>query len=94
MNKDSNPYRCDGWARWLNPKAEFGAQTLDCLLLLALIGWSMNACAGDAFTPLFNGRDLTGWMPVNVASNTFTVRDGVIVSTGKPTGVMRTERHY
>jgi len=43
---------------------------------------------------LFNGHDLAGWVPVNVAPSTFTVRDGMIVSTGKPTGVMRTDRHY
>ena len=44
--------------------------------------------------PLFNGKDLSGWVPVNVAPNTFTVRDGMIISTGKPTGVMRTDRMY
>lgn len=43
---------------------------------------------------LFNGEDLSGWVPVNVAPNTFTAGDGMIVSTGKPTGVMRTERMY
>ena len=31
---------------------------------------------------------------VNVAPETFSVRDGLIVSTGVPTGVMRTERMY
>ena len=41
---------------------------------------------------LFNGKDLTGWVPVNVAPNTFTARDGMIISTGKPTGVMRTDQ--
>jgi hypothetical protein len=46
------------------------------------------------FRPLFNGKDLTGWVPVNVAPNTFTVKDGIIHSTGTPTGVMRTERQY
>ncbi|MEK7677124.1 MAG: DUF1080 domain-containing protein [Verrucomicrobiota bacterium] len=46
------------------------------------------------FTPLFNGRDLSGWVNVNCAPNTFTVRDGMIVSTGVPTGVMRTARQY
>jgi hypothetical protein len=52
----------------------------------------------DGFVPLFNGRDLAGWVPMNVASgtasDTFTVKDGMIVSTGKPTGVMRTDRMY
>jgi hypothetical protein len=43
---------------------------------------------------LFNGKDLSGWKPVNVAPGTFTVKDGILVSTGKPTGVLRTERMY
>jgi hypothetical protein len=46
------------------------------------------------FIPLFNGKDLAGWVPVNVAPNTFTVKDGVIHSTGVPTGIMRTVRQY
>lgn len=48
----------------------------------------------DGFRPLFNGRDLAGWVPVNVHPSTFTVKDGMIVSTGVPTGVMRTDRMY
>jgi len=43
---------------------------------------------------LFNGKDLNGWVNVNCAPNTFTVRDQMIVSTGVPTGVMRTEKQY
>lgn len=43
---------------------------------------------------LFNGRDLTGWVPISVAPTTFSVRDGIIVSTGVPTGLLRTERMY
>lgn len=50
--------------------------------------------ADDGFVPLFNGRDLSGWKIVNVAPGTFTVRDGMIVSTGKPTGTLRTDRMY
>ena len=55
-------------------------------------------CASRAaerdWSQLFNERDLSGWVNVNCAPNTFTVRDGIIVSTGVPTGVMRTERQY
>ncbi len=61
------------------------------LLALALCS---STRADEDFRPLFNGRDLSGWVPVNVAPETFTVRDGMIVSTGKPTGVMRTDRPY
>lgn len=55
---------------------------------------SVALLAQDGWRPLFNGKDLSGWIPVQVAPNTFTVRDGIIVSTGVPTGVMRTDRQY
>ena len=41
---------------------------------------------------LFNGKDLTGWVNVNTAPDTWSVRDGLLVCTGKPIGVMRTEK--
>ncbi|MBA2632943.1 MAG: DUF1080 domain-containing protein, partial [Chloroflexi bacterium] len=46
------------------------------------------------FTALFNGKDLSGWVPVNVAPDTFTVKEGMLASTGFPTGIMRTDRQY
>ncbi len=53
------------------------------------------ARADDApLQPLFNGKDLSGWVNVNCAPGTFSVRDEMIVSTGVPTGVMRTEKQY
>lgn len=68
---------------------------------LFLVGLAAGLCRADepkpdaeGFVPLFNGQDLAGWVPVNVAPGTFTVKDGIIVSTGKPTGVMRTEKQY
>ena len=51
-------------------------------------------CAEENWQPLFNGKDLSGWAIVNVAPTTFTVKYGIIVSTGKPTGTIRTERMY
>jgi hypothetical protein len=48
----------------------------------------------DGFVPLFNGKDLTGWVNVNCAPDTFFVKDGQIVTTGKPTGYLRTEKQY
>ncbi len=50
--------------------------------------------AQDEWVPLFNGKDLSGWVPIDVAPDTFTVRDGIIVSSGVPTGLLRTERQY
>ncbi len=46
------------------------------------------------FRDLFNGKDLTGWVDVNTSPDTWSVRDGLLVCTGKPIGVMRTDRQY
>lgn len=52
------------------------------------------ATDADGFTPLFNGRDLTGWRQVNVAPGTFVARDDLIVCNGVPAGFLATERVY
>jgi 3-keto-disaccharide hydrolase len=46
------------------------------------------------WVPLFNGRDLTGW--VNVGKEQWTVEDGAIYGAGvtKEYGYLRTERKY
>ncbi len=46
------------------------------------------------FVDLFNGKDLKGWVNVNCSDATWKVREGMIVCSGKPTGVMRTDRMY
>ncbi len=61
------------------------------LVLFALVA---PAFAEDGFVPLFNGRDLTGWVNANCAPETWAIKDGVVTCTGKPTGAMRTERQY
>lgn len=43
---------------------------------------------------LFDGETLDGWVNVNGAPSTWTVRDGMIVCSGEPTGVLRTEEMY
>jgi hypothetical protein len=43
---------------------------------------------------LFNGADLTGWVNVNTAEDTWSARDGLLVCSGKPIGVMRSEKQY
>ncbi len=50
--------------------------------------------AGAAFSPLFNGENLDGWVNVNCAPETWAVRDGMIVCTGIPNGVLRTVDMY
>jgi hypothetical protein len=46
------------------------------------------------WTDLFNGKDLSGWVNVNTAPDTWSVRDGLLVCKGKPIGVMRSEKQY
>ncbi|MBI1851027.1 MAG: DUF1080 domain-containing protein [Planctomycetes bacterium] len=53
----------------------------------------------DGFVPLFNGKDLAGWVNVNGAPSTWTVgKDGdgtpLIVCSGKPTGVLRSAKQF
>ncbi|MBM3829506.1 MAG: DUF1080 domain-containing protein [Verrucomicrobia bacterium] len=46
------------------------------------------------FRDLFNGKDLAGWVDVNTSKDTWAVRDGLLVCSGKPIGVMRSEKQY
>jgi hypothetical protein len=46
------------------------------------------------FRELFNGKDLSGWVNVNTAEDTWKVKDGVLVCSGHPLGVMRSEKQY
>jgi len=46
------------------------------------------------FRELFNGKDLSGWVNVNTDKDTWSVRDGLLVCTGRPIGVMRTDKQY
>lgn len=48
----------------------------------------------QGFAPMFNGKDLSGWANVNCADSTWRVRDGMIICSGIPTGLLRTQRQY
>lgn len=50
--------------------------------------------ADPEFVDLFNGSDLTGWVDVNTSPETWSVRDGMLVCSGRPIGVMRSEKQY
>jgi hypothetical protein len=63
--------------------------------LLLILSLTISAAAAPAdWVPMFNGRDLSGWVPISLAPTTFSVREGMIVTTGIPTGLMRTARQY
>ena len=67
------------------------------LLISALPAQEKNAAPLSeqfGFTHLFNGKDLTNWVDVNTSPETWSVKDGLLVCSGKPIGVMRSERQY
>ena len=64
-------------------------------LTAALLAATLAAArAADQPVPLFNGKDLTGWVNVNGGPKTFAVKDGQVVTDGRPTGFLRTEKQY
>ncbi len=67
-------------------------------VLLALASLAAPAPAAepdtDGFVPMFNGKDLSGWVNVNTAPGTFFVKGDEVVTTGHPTGFLRTARQY
>jgi hypothetical protein len=79
---------------WIMTGTRRCAAILICGLALAAFVSAVAAADLSQFKDLFNGRDLTGWVNVNTDKETWSVRDGMIVCTGKPIGVMRTDRQY
>ncbi len=63
-----------------------------CLILVFIT--SAHSYAIEKFDPLFNGKNLNGWINVNCAPETWTVRDNMIICSGMPTGVLRTDKQY
>jgi len=65
------------------------------LMTLCLLASAAAApTTGEAWKSLFNGKDLSGWVNVNTHEDTWTVRDGLLVCSGRHTGVMRTQEQY
>lgn len=50
--------------------------------------------AVPSFRPLFNGKDLSGFVDVNTSEDTWWIEDGILKTTGEPIGVIRTEKQY
>ncbi|KAA0137112.1 DUF1080 domain-containing protein [Gimesia chilikensis] len=64
------------------------------MLALCLLTNVIQAADLPQYKPLFNGKDLTGWVNVNTDKDTWYVKDGMLVCTGHPIGVMRTDKQY
>jgi len=43
---------------------------------------------------LFNGKDLSGWKTAGAKEDTWTVKEGLLCSTGEPRGYIRTEKAF
>ena len=73
------------------------------LVWMSMTAWAVLAAGGARAAgraedtrpvDLFNGRDLSGWVNVNTAPGTWSVRDGMIVCSGQPYGMLRTGEMY
>ena len=73
------------------------------LVWMSMTAWAVLAAGGARAAgraedtrpvDLFNGRDLSGWVNVNTAPGTWSVRDGMIVCSGQPYGTLRTGEMY
>ena len=72
-------------------------QTIKFAGLAIVLLSACNASRADdipQFRDLFNGKDLTGWVNVNTEKDTWSVKGGLLVCSGRPIGVMRTEKQY
>jgi hypothetical protein len=52
------------------------------------------AADGDGWEPLFRPNDLDGWVNVNGAPETWSIKDGVIACTGRPVAALRSVKQY
>jgi hypothetical protein len=69
------------------------------LLIFILAAYMVMTCSSSQsapgkLVPLFDGTSLSGWVNVNCAPETWTVREGMIVCSGLPKGVLRTDKMY
>jgi hypothetical protein len=70
------------------------ARVITAALLCTLLSGRALRAQEPSFEPLFNGKDLAGWVQVNCAPDTFAARDGMIITTGLPNGMLRTQKPY
>jgi hypothetical protein len=64
------------------------------LMFVLLSRNGASVVADDGFQPMFNGKDLSGWVLTNTPPETWSFQDGLLVCTGKPIGEIRTEKMY
>jgi len=74
------------------------SHTVLCIVVSLLIGSLLLSVAKadepEGFVPMFNGKDLSGWVNANCAPGTFYLKGDEVITTGSPTGYLRTARQY
>src|SRR3989442_12479076 len=63
-------------------------------VVVAFAGTHAMVTSAPQFMDLFNGKNLKGWVNVNTAEDTWRVKNGVLICSGHPIGVMRSEKPY
>ncbi len=64
------------------------------VLLGSLLPLTAAGQAAPQFRELFNGKDLTGWINVNTAQDTWKFRGELLICSGRPLGVLCSEQQY
>jgi len=64
------------------------------VLLASSISLMAAAQSAPEFRELFNGKDLTGWVNINTNPDTWKFRDGLLICSGRPIGVLCSEKQY
>jgi hypothetical protein len=64
------------------------------VLLASSISLVAAAQSAPEFRELFNGKDLTGWVNINTNPDTWKFRDGLLICSGRPIGVLCSEKQY
>ncbi len=62
--------------------------------LLCILAAAVAFAQVPGFRDLFNGKDLSGWVNVNTAPDTWRAEKGLLICKGHPIGVMRSDRQY
>jgi hypothetical protein len=63
-------------------------------LLAVAITFTAAGQTAPQFRDLFNGKDLTGWVNINTNPDTWKFRDGLLICSGRPIGVLCSEKQY
>ena len=64
--------------------------------LLLFAGFALVPAAAEEpkAAPFFNEKDLTGWHNSNCAADTYFVKDKELITSGKPIGILHTDKQY